>query len=253
MVVPDRRVVGGGEEPLRRVLDVRHLVERNQVGVPTARRVPPGHRDRTVAFFSLRRLTDQLPANIPAGIRVGEVERQGGPLLEATPQLVTGANPRRCQKTADRPRVEVHGPQRKGWPVAAQRRRHHRAARRLQHRLGDALAAFHVNGFFMNATFDKFIPLLYAAAVRAEPFENRSELSTRPAVTPQATWPLNPAANPGLPANVAPAIAQSGVRMWARYHWIGGRERCGSLQTIGRPVAVRAGPIAQLFDPPPAG
>jgi len=37
----DRRVVGGGEKTLlRRVLDVRHLVERNEIRVPAARLVP---------------------------------------------------------------------------------------------------------------------------------------------------------------------------------------------------------------------
>ena len=76
-----------------------------------------------------------------------------------------------------------------------------------------------------------------------------SELSARPSVTPQATWPLWPTGKAGSPANEAPAKPHVGVRTWARYQ-CGGRvgTRWGSLARIGRLLAVFEGPTAQLLD-----
>src|SRR5262249_13985423 len=50
---------------------------------------------------------------------------------------------------------------------------------------------------------------------------NRSVLSVSPAVTPQAAKPLCPQGMAGEPTNDAPATAQSGVRIEAKYHGAG--------------------------------
>ena len=80
---------------------------------------------------------------------------------------------------------------------------------------------------------------------------NRSVVSTRPAVTPQAATSLCPAGMAGPPMKVAPDAAQPGVRTWARYQG-GGRvgRRWGSLDRMGLPVDVLDGARAQLLEPP---
>ena len=80
---------------------------------------------------------------------------------------------------------------------------------------------------------------------------NRSVLSMRPTVTPQAAKPLWPARKPGPPMKQAPATDHPGVLTLARYHrggTTGGR--CGSLATMTRPLAVFEGAIAQALEPP---
>src|SRR5437660_3106074 len=61
---------------------------------------------------------------------------------------------------------------------------------------------------------------------------------------------LRPSATAGAPGSVAPVISKSPPVTCARYHVDGSRAlRCGSLASIGLPLAVSVPSTTQLFDP----
>src|SRR5262249_57998331 len=88
VTVRQRLVVRRGNEALRRILQVRHVLKRDRLFFPAGAFVPTGQGQRSPTFLAPRRLPDQLPGDVARLVRLNEVERQRPPLGQVVPCFV---------------------------------------------------------------------------------------------------------------------------------------------------------------------